>query len=224
LSTVDLEPIRNSLVDGLVVRRHAPVAELAERTAGFLLLAAAGPVIAMSALAVAGLSERSPFVAHLRVGRNGKPFWTWKIRTMWEGTKANPGRPRWVEYIMSDPLEDDKVRLDPRVTSRFAAFCRRHSIDELPQLWHVLRGEMSLVGPRPLTRSELDKYYRDDVSELLSVKPGLTGLWQVYGRSAIKFPERARLDLKLVRTLKPKLYVKVLLRTIPAVIRGNGAW
>ncbi len=224
LSTVDFQTIHDSLAQPPVVRSRVPLGKVAERTAGFLLLAAGAPVIAISALTVAALSRRSPFVAHLRVGQNGKPFWTWKLRTMWEGTKVNRGGPTWVEYITADPSEDDKARFDPRVTSRFAAFCRRHSIDELPQLWHVLRGEMSLVGPRPLTRGELDRYYGDEVAELLSVKPGLTGLWQVYGRSAIKFPERARMDLKLVRTLRPKVYVNVLLRTIPAVIRGNGAW
>jgi len=130
----------------------------------------------------------------------------------------------WVQYVNANPVKEAKLSSDPRINSRFARFCRRHSIDELPQLWHVVRGEMSLVGPRPLTRGEVDRYYQEHSAELLSVKPGLTGLWQVYGRSAIRFPRRAALDLELVRTLQPRLYINVLLRTIPAVIRGNGAW
>ena len=224
MSAINLEPIHNTVDHRRIACGRSAVAEAAERAAGFLLLASAGPAIAISALAVSVLSGRSPFVAHLRVGREGKPFWMWKLRTMWRAGEPALARPGWVEYIAADTSEEGKPRFDLRVTSRFAAFCRRHSIDELPQLWHVFRGEMSLVGPRPVTRCELDRYYGNAVSQVLSVKPGLTGLWQVDGRSAIKFPERARMDLQLVRTLKPKLYLNVLLRTIPAVIRGNGAW
>jgi exopolysaccharide production protein ExoY len=224
VATVDLEPIQSQLVEETPATRPFSVADAAERVAGFVLLATASPVIAASALAVAGLSRRSPFVAHLRVGKDGKPFWTWKIRTMWAEGEPAPARAAWVEYIVAEPIQDGKDRSDPRVGGWFAAFCRRHSIDELPQLWHVFRGEMSLVGPRPLTRFEVLRYYQDRAAELLSVKPGLTGLWQVFGRSAIKFPERAAMDLRLVRTLNPKLYIQVLLRTIPAVIRGSGAW
>jgi lipopolysaccharide/colanic/teichoic acid biosynthesis glycosyltransferase len=224
VSTVDLEPIQSQLIQETTTSRPFSVADAAERSAGFLLLAAASPIIATSALAVAALSRRSPFVAHLRVGKDGTPFWMWKLRTMWPGHETAPARAGWVEYIVADPIQDAKNRSDPRVGGWFAALCRRHSIDELPQLWHVFRGEMSLVGPRPLTRLEVHRYYADKAGELLSVKPGLTGLWQVFGRSAIKFPQRAAMDLELVRTLKPRLYIQVLLRTIPAVIRGNGAW
>jgi exopolysaccharide production protein ExoY len=222
--TVELEPIQRQLVQGTTATRHCSVAYAAERAAGFVLLAITSPIIATSALAVGALSRRSPFVAHLRVGKAGKPFWMWKLRTMWPDREAARAGAEWVEYIVADPIQDAKDRSDPRVRSWFAAFCRHHSIDELPQLWHVFRGEMSLVGPRPLTRLEVLRYYEDKAEELLSVKPGLTGLWQVFGRSAIKFPQRAAMDLELVRTLRPTLYVQVLLRTIPAVIRGNGAW
>lgn len=214
-------PPRNQSADAYKPTR--PVIEAAERGVALFLLAAATPIIAASALAVAALSRRSPFVAHLRVGKHGKPFWMWKLRTMWPSINKELTS-RWVEYIIADTSDEGKERSDPRVTSRFAAFCRRHSIDELPQLWHVVRGEMSLVGPRPLTRSEVDRFYGNEVSSLLAVKPGLTGLWQVCGRSAIQFPQRAAMDLKLVKTLTPKLYVEVLLRTLPAVIRGSGAW
>ncbi len=224
LSTIDLEPIDRVLVRPTIAPQRSRFAEAAERTAGFLLLAWAGPIIATSAVALAGLSRRSPFVAHLRVGKGGKPMWVWKLRTMWSRDEPRPAPMHWVEYVVADPAEGGKLSCDLRISSRLARFCRRHSIDELPQLWHVLRGEMSLVGPRPLTRGEIDRYYGHNAAELLSVKPGLTGLWQVYGRSAIRFPRRSALDLELVRTLKPRLYVSVLLRTIPAVIRGNGAW
>lgn len=147
-----------------------------------------------------------------------------KLRTMWPMHAEICDRQAWIERIIADPEEDVKDASDPRVSSWFASFCRRHSIDELPQLWHVARGEMSLVGPRPLTRAEIDRYYAEDAAELLSVKPGLTGLWQVCGRSAIRFPRRAAMDLELVRSLTVRTYVKILARTIPAIIRGSGAW
>ncbi|HEX5230400.1 MAG TPA: sugar transferase [Bryobacteraceae bacterium] len=188
-----------------------------------MLLGLAAPAIVASAAVVAVLACRSPFIAHLRVARDGKPFWMLKLRTMWPPDRqASSGE--WIDRVIADPEADGKDARDPRVTSRFAAFCRRHSIDELPQLWHVARGEMSLVGPRPLTHAEIERYYADDAAELLSVKPGLTGLWQIGGRSAIRFPRRARLDLELIRTLTLKTYLKILARTIPAIIFGNGAW
>ena len=101
---------------------------------------------------------------------------------------------------------------DPRVASSFARFCRRHSIDELPQLWHVVSGEMSLVGPRPVTEGELHRYYGAHASEVLQVKPGLAGLWQVSGRNRLTYAERCRLDLRLVRE-----------RSIPLVLRHPAA-
>lgn len=141
---------------------------------------------------------------------------------MW-GTPAPCGS-GWIEYVIAEPPEDGKQIRDPRVTSPFAAFCRRHSIDEIPQFWHVFRGEMSLVGPRPLTSIELLRHYGPHASELVSVRPGLTGLWQVSGRSTIKFPERAALDLKLIRELSPRMYLTILLRTFRTLIIGQGAW
>ncbi len=198
--------------------------ETLERAAGCLLLAAAAPVIATSAMAVSVLSGRPPFIAHLRVARDGKPFWMLKLRTMWPvaGEASDDGA--WIERIIAEAEDSGKGPVDPRVSSWFAAFCRRHSIDELPQLWHVARGDMSLVGPRPLTRAEINRYYAEDALELLSVKPGLTGLWQIHGRSAIRFPRRAAMDLELVRRLTARMYLKILVRTIPAILFGNGAW
>jgi len=221
LSTLHLDPLDIAILEG----RNPPfsIPEPLERGAGVLLLALASPVIAASAVTVAVLSRRSPFIAHLRVGRHGVPFWVLKLRTLWE-TDDRASVCGWVERVIADPAHDGKAENDPRVTSRFAFFCRRHSIDELLQLWHVVRGQMSLVGPRPLTRAEIVRHYGEHAAELLSVKPGLTGLWQVQGRSAIRFPQRAQMDLHLVRTLSPRLYLKILGRTIPAVVRGRGAW
>jgi lipopolysaccharide/colanic/teichoic acid biosynthesis glycosyltransferase len=201
---------------------------IVEQSLGLVLLGLAAPVIGVSAAAVAALSRRSPFIAHLRVAKDGRPFWMLKLRTMWalggQGSSGGLVERGIIERIVADAEEDGKDASDPRVSSSFAWFCRRHSIDELPQLWHVARGKMSLVGPRPLTQSEIDRYYAGHAAELLSVKPGLTGLWQICGRSSIRFPRRAALDLELIRSLTLRTYLKILARTIPAIIRGTGAW
>jgi len=223
VSATNLEPIESSLISK-PARRNYALNEMTERMAGAALLAIASPAIAASALTLAALSKRSPLIAHLRVARDGQPFWMLKLRTMWPESRSRTEASGWIERIVADPADDDKDPSDARVNSRFAAFCRRHSIDELPQLWHVACGKMSLVGPRPLTRAEIDRYYADNASELLSVKPGLTGLWQIHGRSTVRFPRRAAMDLELVRSLTRKIYWKILARTIPAIIRGNGAW
>jgi exopolysaccharide production protein ExoY len=222
LSSINLGPIESPLIQTRESTR-LPVLELAERVTGLVLLVVASPVLVASALALAVFSRRSPLVAHLRVAKDGAPFWMLKLRTMW--TDDEPAvEAGWIEYIVAEPDTDGKDPLDSRVTSRFAAFCRRHSIDELPQLWNVVHGEMALVGPRPLTRTEIHRHYAAHAAELLSVKPGLTGLWQVGGRSAIHFPQRRAMDLELVRSLKPRIYLTILARTLPALITGKGAW
>ena len=223
MSTTNLEPIESALI-AKPTRATYGLNEITERLAGAALLALASPVIAASALTLAAFSKRSPMIAHLRVARDGQPFWMLKLRTMWPEPQSRTESQGWIERIVADPVDDDKDPSDARVSSRFAAFCRRHSVDELPQLWHVACGEMSLVGPRPLTRTEIDRYYADSSLELLSVKPGLTGLWQIRGRSAVRFPHRAAMDLELVRSLTRKMYWRILARTIPAIIKGNGAW
>ena len=178
-------------------------------------------------LAVRMLSGRSPLIAHRRLGLNGEPFWTIKLRTMWE-TGDDPPRarktPGWIEYLTDTDVPTIKGAPDPRVTSRLAAFCRRYSVDELPQLLQVVTGRLSLVGPRPLTSQELDVYYGADRTEVLSVRPGLTGLWQVMGRNRLTYPQRLRLDLFFVRKRGLGLYLRILLRTPRRVFSGRDAW
>jgi len=200
------------------------VRDAMERATGAVLLVVASPLIAASAVGVATLSRRSPFIAHQRVGEGGKLLWMWKLRTMWTRQAPDQEERGWVEYIVAEPPRGAKNPADHRVTSRLAKFMRRHSIDELPQLWHVARGEMSLVGPRPLTRSEVARHYGTRAAELLSVKPGITGIWQTQGRSAVDFPERAAMDLELVKGLTVRTYFSILLRTLPVMFRGKGAW
>jgi exopolysaccharide production protein ExoY len=194
-----------------------------ERLASVLLLPALGPPLGLAAIVVTLLSRRSPFVAHQRVGQHGRLFWTWKLRTMWP---RRPGRFRLglVERIVEEAGLVVKSADDPRVTSGFARFLRRYSIDELPQLIHVIRGEMALIGPRPLTREELRTHYAASAPLVLSVKPGISGLWQVMGRSRLSYPARRRLDLMLVRKRTLRLYLFVALRTLPEVLAGRNSW
>jgi exopolysaccharide production protein ExoY len=209
------------------------VLDICERVASLALFAAASPVLAGSALVVAVRSGRSPLIAHRRVGWQGSPLWMFKLRTMWPVTSdeasgapphCNTGRSRWIEYIDDDMGPQLKHPGDARVTSSFARFCRRHSIDELPQLWHVVRGQMSLVGPRPMTEDELRRHYGPAAQEILQVRPGLAGLWQISGRNRLTYAERRDLDLKLVRGRCARLYIEILLRTVPEVLSGSGSW
>lgn len=199
--------------------------QLPERLAAGVLLVAAAPLIMVSAGAVMVLSGRSPFVAHRRVGYRGRELWLWKIRTMWprEGqpTKDELGL---VQRIDREPAVDVKPRQDDRVTSGFAAFCRRHSIDELPQIAQVAMGGMSLIGPRPVTYGEFMRHYAPYAAEMLSRRPGLTGLWQTSGRSSLSYAERVELDLQLVREGGWRRAWQILWRTVPAVITGKNAW
>ena len=191
--------------------------------AGFLLILVF-PFLALAGLAVVMLSNRSPLIAHQRLGKYGRPFWVVKLRTMWN--RSQPGRFRLIEKIAGDPNGDiiPKKPGDPRITSCFALFCRRYSIDELPQLWHVLRGDMALIGPRPLTEIEIKTYYKCEARELLSRKPGISGLWQVRGRSTLTYKQRRRLDLFMIRKWQFRLYLRLLLETVPCVFGGKDAW
>jgi exopolysaccharide production protein ExoY len=202
------------------------IVEAGERLASAVLLAAAAPLFLACAGAIAWASGRSPFIAHRRVGWRGETLWMIKLRTMWEG-KPEESR-AWVERVWVERIvgaaPEQKEADDPRIGNGFARFCRRHSIDEIPQLWHVARGEMSLVGPRPLTPGELDKYYGCDAAELLRVKPGLAGLWQISGRNHLTYRRRKELDLRYVRERSMGMYLRILARTVPEVVRGTNSW
>jgi exopolysaccharide production protein ExoY len=183
-----------------------------EPVAAAVALALLLPVLIVVAAAITALSRRSPLIRHTRVGWQGETLAMWKFRTMWGADEA----------VDCDPTI--KLADDPRVTSRFAAWCRRTSVDELPQLFHVVRGQMSFVGPRPITRVEIDKFYGDCAAELLSLRPGLTGLWQLMGRNRLSYAKRRELDLLFVRRASAGLYFSILVKTIPRVLTGAGAY
>jgi exopolysaccharide production protein ExoY len=197
---------------------------LVERFACALALVLLAPVWVTAAIVITILSGESPFVAVLRSGRFGRPLWLLKIRTMWPHRRGTFASQQLVERVVDEEGPNRKDPADARITSAFARFCRRYSIDEIPQLFNVIAGEMSLVAPRPLTSSELREHYGSDAEIVLSVRPGITGLWQVSGRNALSYAERRQLDVTLVRMLDARLYLRILLRTIPVVLRGTNSW
>lgn len=194
----------------------------AERLGALVAVVLLSPLFAGVAVAIVLLSGRGPLVAHRRLGHFGVPFWMLKFRTMWG--HEDPIGAGFIEQLPDPAVPEEKASVDPRVTSRFAAFCRKHSIDELPQLWHVVRGEMSLVGPRPVTSAEWAKHYGPRSSEVLKLKPGLSGLWQTRGRNRLTYRQRRRLDLFLARHYCLLLYLRILGQTVPRVIAGRDAW
>jgi exopolysaccharide production protein ExoY len=188
-------------------------------TLSLLVAVVLAPIALFTALAIWLESPGSPVLfRQKRVGRRNREFWMLKFRTMHPDAEA-------VLYADGELLEqfivcDHKIpaHLDPRIT-RIGRFLRRYSLDEIPQLLNVMAGEMSLVGPRPVERSQLSQY-QDRKPYYLAVRPGLTGLWQVGGRSRVKFPVRAELDEHYVRNCTFLTDLKVLLRTPLAVLRG----
>jgi exopolysaccharide production protein ExoY len=197
---------------------------VAERVCAAALLLIVLPCVILAAAVVILSSRRSPFIAHRRVGQRGRDIWVLKLRTMWDGDAENYHVWPLIERVASNRSPELKLPRDARVTSRFAALCRKYSLDECPQLWNVIVGDMSLVGPRPLTAPELTKYYGAHRAYLLHAKPGITGLWQIKGRSRLTYAQRRRLDLFMLRKWSLGLYLFVLAATIPRVVSGENAW
>jgi lipopolysaccharide/colanic/teichoic acid biosynthesis glycosyltransferase len=192
-------------------------------------LALFSPLFLVISALIKFTSEGPVFFRQRRIGRFGQEFWFLKFRTMYVNNDPDIHQqyvtklitaPREVEVDGQKPLY--KIGKDPRVT-RLGSFLRKTSFDELPQFINVLRGEMSLVGPRPPIPYEVACYRSWHRRRLLEVKPGITGLWQVYGRSRTTFDEMVRLDLRYVQQQSLWLDLKILLKTPVAVLSGQGA-
>jgi len=177
------------------------------------------PILVVIALAIKLDSSGPVLYRQERVGKNGQRFWMLKFRSMRQDADQLLDALR-AQNEATGPLF--KMRQDPRVT-RTGRVLRRLSLDELPQLLNVLRGEMSLVGPRPPLPSEVEAYEDWQHGRLRAV-PGITGLWQVSGRSEVPFHDMVRLDLHYIRNWSLKLDIEILLRTLPAVLLQRGAY
>jgi lipopolysaccharide/colanic/teichoic acid biosynthesis glycosyltransferase len=186
---------------------------------GSVAFVAAVPLIALAAVAIK-LDSRGPvFHRAVRVGRGGKKFTFLKLRSMRVGAEELRGLLLHLNQAEGPAF---KLHNDPRVT-RVGRWLRKLSLDELPQLFHVLQGHMSLVGPRPPFPEEVERY-EPWMLRRLSVRPGLTCLWQIRGRSDLSFDEWMRLDIEYVDRLSFGLDLRILILTVPAVLSARGAY
>jgi exopolysaccharide biosynthesis polyprenyl glycosylphosphotransferase len=185
---------------------------------GSLLFVFAAPILAIAALAISCDSAGPIFYAAQRMGKKGKKFRCYKLRTMVHDADDRKPDLRNTANQRNGPFF--KIENDPRIT-RVGSWLRRFSIDELPQLMNVIRGDMSLVGPRPHPLDDVERYGAEDLRRL-DVKPGLTGLWQVAARRDPSFETNMHCDLQYIENWSLYLDVKILLQTVPAVLRGEG--
>jgi lipopolysaccharide/colanic/teichoic acid biosynthesis glycosyltransferase len=188
-----------------------------------VLLLISAPLLVVAAVLVRLDSPGPVFFRQLRIGRNGARFRVIKLRTMGHGVSPEAHR-AYIARLAAGAVEDGELKKlvdDPRVT-RVGRILRRTSIDELPQLFNVLAGDMSIVGPRPALDYELE-HYRDDHFDRFLVRPGITGLWQVSGRNELGFSEMLELDAEYARTAGPLRDAEIILRTPLAVLRARNA-
>ena len=217
-----------SVAAGVATRERREVWPIAksvcDRLASIVLLVAIAPLLLVIAVLIKLDSPGPVLFRQVRVGRHGELFTVLKLRTMEDNASSELHR----RYIASQATGASgtstvlkKLVDDPRVT-RVGAFLRRSSLDELPQLFNVLRGEMSIVGPRPALAYELD-YYEPHHFQRFDVRPGLTGLWQVSGRSQLEFVSMLSLDSEYARTTSPRVDAMILLRTPLTLLRKHAA-
>jgi undecaprenyl-phosphate galactose phosphotransferase len=194
---------------------------------------ACAPLLALVALLIK-LDSRGPvFYRHERIGRHRQPFRLFKFRTMYRelcrgGEYGGETAEQAFNELLADPVRraeyatSYKLQSDPRVT-RVGRFLRKTSMDELPQLINVLLGHISLVGPRALTEDELDTYYGAAASDLLAIRPGVTGYWQINGRSQLSYNDRVRLDMAYVGGWSLALDLTILAKTLRVIVSRAGA-
>lgn len=185
------------------------------------------PLFLIIALIIKCTSDGPIFYCSLRLGRDGRLFKFWKFRSMYKDASQK------LEQLLKDNPEFQKewkvyfkLKHDPRVTP-FGKFLRKTSLDEFPQFWNVLKGELSLVGPRPYLPNELDaikKIAGVNVRKMLSIRPGLTGVWQISGRSDLTFEQRVTLDLAYISSRSFLFDLQLIAKTIPALLFAKGAF
>jgi exopolysaccharide biosynthesis polyprenyl glycosylphosphotransferase len=179
----------------------------------------AAPLMLIVALLIKMTSPGPAFFKQKRLGQAGREFWCYKFRSMVVDAEVQLQRH---SDFRKQFEENYKIKHDPRVT-RFGALLRKTSLDELPQLFNILRGDLSLVGPRPIVPSERAKY-GEYAEKLLSIKPGLSGLWQVYGRSDTTYDQRIQMDMTYIANQSLWLDLKLMALTVYVVIKGRGAY
>jgi exopolysaccharide biosynthesis polyprenyl glycosylphosphotransferase len=223
LSQVDVDDLGGVPLIGVrevgFSRTALVVKRLIDISLSSVLLILGLPLYGAMALAIRLDSPGRVVFRQTRIGLGGQPFQMYKFRSMRQGSEAELAQLRRLNEV-DGPIF--KMRNDPRLT-RVGQVLRRTSLDELPQLWNVLRGEMSIVGPRPPLPAEVEKYHEWH-NKRLEVHPGMTGLWQVSGRSLLSFDEMVLLDIHYIEHWSLWLDLKIILRTIPQILLGDGAY
>jgi exopolysaccharide production protein ExoY len=215
-------------IDTRILRRieqagQSKFKRLFDFSAALAILLCVSPLLVLIGCIIALGHGRPILFSHKRIGRGGRTFGCLKFRTM-----VHDGDQILSQHFAANPAAKAewnatrKLKDDPRVT-RMGAFLRKSSIDELPQLVNVLRGDMSLVGPRPIVRDEVG-YYGSQIADYERVRPGLTGPWQVAGRNNVSFDMRVALDSEYASKVSFSRDLAILFRTIPAVLRSNGSY
>ncbi len=203
--------------------RHLPLKRSFDIFFSLMALLLGLPILALIALLIK-LTSRGPAIySQQRIGRGGVPFRCYKFRTM------RPDAEETLRQLLaSDPaareewLSKRKLTRDPRVTP-IGSFLRKTCLDELPQFWNVLRGDLSIVGPRPVCADEITQFYGVKAYKILSVRPGVTGIWQTSDRRTVTYPERIAMDEEYVEKQSFPLDLLLILKTIPAMFRPRGA-
>lgn len=182
------------------------------------------PLFVVIAFLITIASPGAIFYTCKRVGKDGRLFNCFKFRTMYADAEER------LQLLLASNREIKqewelywKLRSDPRITS-IGKFLRKTSLDELPQLFNVLMGDLSLVGPRPVTQEEIEKYYGDKAEKILSLRPGITGLWQTSGRNLLTYEERIKLEERYVDTRTFLMDLKLIAKTVPVILFPRGAF
>ena len=211
---------RKRLLWGLVVGSARALKRLIDIVAAAVAMLVLSPVLLTTAFLIKLEDRGTIFFRQQRVGRFGDLFGMWKFRSM------VPNADKLKDQLLAqNEMEGGitfKMKDDPRIT-RIGRFIRKYSVDELPQFWNVFVGDMSLVGPRPAVPREVQHYLVEDRQRLLA-RPGLTCFWQVGGRSGIDFDGQVELDVRYIQSESVWLDIKLLFKTIPAVLKGDGAF
>lgn len=189
----------------------------------FFAIVILSPLLLIIAIIIKCTSRGPVLFKDVRIGKRGKHIKVWKFRSMYIDAQTNPEK-----YLSEEQMKqwktERKIDNDPRIT-KIGKFIRKTSIDELPQLFNILFGQIAIVGPRPITTKEYNNYSKEEIQLLTSIRPGLTGYWQVYGRSNVTYSsgERQKMDLTYFERRSLWFDLKLIFLTIPAVIKRRGA-
>lgn len=223
LGSADHKGVAFSIPNNLLNPYDRLVKNIFDYTLAVILIILMSPIIMLLYGIVFISSGGRPVFTQQRIGHGGKPFRIYKFTTMYPDADERLDALLKTNSAISEEWErEHKLKNDPRVT-RLGQFLRKTSLDELPQFYNVIRGEMSLVGPRPIIREEIGKY-SEYFHQYTVVKPGITGLWQVSGRNDIDYEERVQLDVWYVRNWSVDLDLMILFKTFGAVVRGKGSY